>query len=161
MRTATLVHPPQAMPHLAVFQRGRAAAAALFAVIDLPPAEAEQATAVASPGPGQPLGDAVQRAIASGQLVPAAAAAAAAAWPPPEAGAVRGELQLVGVSFSYPSRPGRPVFSGLSLAFPAGRQGRQGGEATLCPQPPCPPGCWQDAACRRLPTLLRPSARPP
>lgn len=100
----------QAMPHLAVFQRGCVAAASLFAVIELPPAQQAE---VSTLQPGRS-----PEHFSCGQL--------ALADPSLQQGGVNGDLELAEVSFSFPSRPERSVLSGLSLVFPAG--GKAGGE---------------------------------
>lgn len=116
----------QAMPHLAVFKQGCVAAAGLFSVIERAPAQAA----------GGSGGDVVVTFTTgqAGTVGPAKVAPAAktsqvlypsdGAQLVPAGAACRGDLELANVTFAYPARPDRPVFSSLNLLFPAGTQGR-------------------------------------
>jgi ABC-type multidrug transport system fused ATPase/permease subunit len=124
----------QAMPHLAVFKQGCVAAAGLFTVIERTPAQASSASGDAvvvtftasqggAVGPSKVAPAAKSSQVVytgeDGELVPAGKAC-------------RGDLELANITFAYPARPDRPVFKGLNLLFPAGKQYRQGWGGSVC-----------------------------
>jgi ABC-type multidrug transport system fused ATPase/permease subunit len=118
----------QAMPHLAVFQQGCVAAAGLFAVIERKPEQQPGGDALTASFTGSLLGDGVE------QLKPAPRAnvvhVRADSQLAPAAVRCRGDLELAALEFAYPARPGRPIFQGVNLVFPAGRP------PCACCQPP-------------------------